>query len=305
MGLKRSGGIELFQGLFQYVDNDSSVHRLNPLVKLFLLVPILLLAIAATGIVTLLLVLSCVLVLYLLARIPRSRYRAILVITLISSFSFFFFGMFFYFGFYQHPEGSITIWLWIFRPEQAESMPILGTIVLALTGGKGIVVAQEGLIWGTVTTLKFSIALFSSNLMIMTTKPKEILLALNKMGIPVKLTFVAMTALRFVPVVMEEWYTIVNAQQARGLKMKKLSARSIFEVLTTTITTLIVNIIKRARILALAMETRAFGANAKKVSYDELKMSRGDKILTSMILALTIFIVGLMLFYPYHTGFTL
>jgi len=141
--------------------------------------------------------------------------------------------------------------------------------------------------------------------MIMTTKPKEILLALNKMGIPVKLTFVAMTALRFVPVVMEEWYTIMNAQQARGLKMKKLSARSIFEVLTTTITTLIVNIIKRARILALAMETRAFGANAKKVSYDELKMSRGDKILTSVIFALTVFIVGLMLFYPYHTGFTL
>lgn len=305
MGFDGGAGLELFQGLFQYVDNDSAIHRLNPLVKLFMLFPILLLAIGATGIVTLVFVLSCVLLLYVLARIPRSRYRAILVIGLISSFSFFFFGLFFFFGFYQHAEGSVTIWLWIFRPEQASSMPILGPIILALTGGRGIVVAQEGLVWGTVTTLKFSIALFSSNLMIMTTKPKEILLSLNKIGIPVKLTFVAMTALRFVPVVMEEWYTILNAQQARGLKIKKLSARSLFEVLTTTITTLIVNIIKRARILALAMETRAFGANVKKVSYDELRMTRGDKILISSTLALTVFIIVLMAFYPYHTGFTL
>ncbi len=305
MGFKGGAGLEMFQGLFQYVDNDSAIHKLNPLVKLFMLVPILLLAIGATGIVTLLFVLSCVLGLYLLARIPRARYRAILVISLISSFSFFFFGLFFFFGFYQHAVGSVTIWLWIFRPEQASSIPILGPIILALTGGRGIVVAQEGLVWGTVTTLKFSIALFSSNLMIMTTKPKEILLSMNKIGIPVKITFVAMTALRFVPVVMEEWYTILNAQQARGLKIKKLSAKSLLEVLTTTITTLIVNIIKRARILALAMETRAFGANAKKISYEELNMTRSDKILTAVIFALTVFIVGLMLFYPYHTGFTL
>ena len=305
MELKRGGEIVMFQGLFQYVDNDSLIHRLNPIVKLFLLVPILLLTIAATGIVTLLFVLLCVLMLYLLARIPLARYRAIVVISLISSFSFFFFGLFFYFGFYQHPESSITIWLWVFRPENAGTIPVLGPIILWLTGGRGIVVAQEGLIWGTVTTLKFSIALFSSNLMIMTTKPKQILLALNKWGIPVKLTFVAMTSLRFVPVVMEEWYTIMNAQEARGLKIRKLSPRSVFEVLTTTITTLIVNIIKRARILALAMETRAFGANAKKVSYEALKMTRGDKILTATIFAVTVFIVGLMLFYPYHTGFTL
>jgi len=295
----------MFRGLFQYVDSNSSIHRLNPQVKLLMLLPVLLLAIAANGIVTLLLVISFVLSLYLLAKIPRSRYRAILIIGLFSSLSFFFFGMFFYFGFYQHPAGTITILTWIFRPEQAETMPILGPFLLFLTGGRGIVVAQEGLVWGTVTTLKFSIALFSSNLMIMTTKPKEILLSLSKIGIPVKITFVAMTALRFVPVVMEEYYTIMNAQQARGLKIKKLNPKSIFEGLTTTLTTLIVNIIKRARILALAMETRGFGARVQKVSYEELKMTRRDKTLSAAILVATIIIIILMLFYPYHTGFTL
>jgi energy-coupling factor transport system permease protein len=295
----------MFRGLFHYVDKNSFIHRIDPRVKLFLLVPILLLAIASNGVVTLLFVFSFVIMLYVLARIPRYRYKAILIVCLLSSISFFFFGSFFYFGFYHYPESSITIWLWIFRPEQAESLPIIGPIILSLTQGRGIVLCKEGFIWGTVTALKFLIALFSSNLMIMTTKPKEILLALNKLGVPIKLTFVAMTALRFVPVVMEEWYVTLNAQQARGLKIKKLDIKGVLSTLTTTLSTLIVNSIRRARILALAMETRAFGANVKKVSYHELKMTRLDAALTIAIAVATVFIMVLILLFPYHTGYTL
>jgi energy-coupling factor transport system permease protein len=295
----------MFQGLFQYVDKDSFIHRLNPRVKLLLLVPIFLLAIAINGIVFLSIVLSFILMLYLIARIPRPRYRAILVISLISSISFFFFGMFFYFGFYQHAPGSVTVLFWIFRPEQAVSLPIIGPIILFLTQGRGIVIAEEGLVWGTVTTLKFSVALFSSNLMIMTTKPKEILIALNKLGVPIKLTFVAMTALRFVPVVMEEWYTSLSAQQARGMKIKRLDIKGMLSMLTTTLSMLVVNSIKRARILALAMETRAFGANVKKVSYDELKMTRLDVALTVTITSVTVVLLFIIVLFPYHTGYTL
>jgi energy-coupling factor transport system permease protein len=287
------------------VDKNSFIHRLDPRVKLFLLVPILLLAIASNGVVTLLFVFSFVIILYILARIPRRRYKAILIIGLLSSISFFFFGMFFYFGFYHYPESSINIWLWIFRPEQAESLPIIGPIILALTQGRGIVLCEEGFIWGSVTALKFLVALFSSNLMIMTTKPKEILLALNKLGVPIKLTFVAMTALRFVPVVMEEWYVTLNAQQARGLKIRKLDIKGMLSALSTTLSTLIVNSIRRARILALAMETRAFGANVKKVSYNELKMSRVDIALTIAISIATAFIMVAIVLFPYYTGYTL
>lgn len=295
----------MFRGLFHYVDKNSFIHRIDPRVKLFLLLPILLLAIASNGVVTLLFVFSFVIMLYLLARIPRYRYKAILTIGLLSSISFFLFGSFFYFGFYHYPESSITIWLWIFRPEQAESLPIIGPIILALTQGRGIVLAAEGVVWGTVTALKFLVALFSSNLMIMTSKPKEILLALNNLGVPLKLTFVAMTALRFVPVVMEEWYVTLNAQQARGLRIKKLDIKGMLRTLTNTLSTLIVNSIRRARILALAMETRAFGANAKKISYHELNMTRLDRALAIAIAIATVFIMAMILLFPYHTGYTL
>jgi len=297
----------MFRGLFHYVDKDSLLHRLDPRVKMLMLIPILLLAIASNNPITLSIVFSIVIALCIFSKIPRYRYKAILTVSLISMVSFFLFGMFFYFGFYHFPGTPWTIWLWIFRPEDAQSLPILGPIILVLTGGRGIVLCQEGILWGTVTSLKFLVALFAGNWMIMTTKPKEILLALNKLGVPIKLTFVAMTSLRFIPVVMEEWYITLNAQRTRGLKFRRLDIKGILKAITATLSTLVANSIRRARILALAMETRGFGATGKKISYKELKMSRTDKIIAVTVLILTILtlILILTMFYPYNPEYIL
>ena len=297
----------MFRGLFHYVDKQSLLHKLDPRVKLMMMIPILLLAIAAHNPFTLIFVFSLVIVLYVFSKIPPQRYKAILTVSLLSTVSFFLFGTFFYFGFYHFPGTPWTIWAWIFRPEDAQSLPILGPIILALTGGRGIVLCQEGFLWGTVTSLKFLIAVFAGNWMIMTTKPKEILLALNKLGVPLKLTFIAVTSLRFIPVIMEEWYITLNAQRTRGLKFRRLDFKGFFKAITTTISTLIANSIRRARILALAMETRAFGASEKKVSFKKLEMTRTDKILatiTAILIVITIIII-LTMVYPYNPGYTL
>ena len=289
--------IALFRGFFHYVDKTSSVHRLDPRVKLLLLIPIFILNITSGNAVTLLTVFSFVILLYILSRIPYRRYKALMMITLLSSSSFFLFGTAFYFGFYHYPERSFTIWLWIFRPEDASSLPILGPIIMGLTEGRGIVLCQEGFLWSLVTTMKFLISVFGGNLLLMTTKPKEILLALNKLGVPLKLTFVAMTAIRFIPITMEEWYVIMNAQRARGLKFKRLDVKGTLSALLAILSTLIVNSIKRARILALAMETRAFGANEKKVAFKELKMTRLDIALTIAICVVTVFLLSLIIYF--------
>jgi energy-coupling factor transport system permease protein len=270
---------------------------MDPRVKLLLLVPIFLIMMTSSNPYMLLLVFSFVIFLYVLSRIPYHRYKALIIVCLFSSLSFILVGAFFYFGYLYYPKGTVTIWLWIFRPEDASSLPILGPIILGITEGRGIVLCEEGVLWGLLTTLKFSITLFSGNLVIMTTKPKEILLTLNKLGIPIKLTFVAMTALRFVPLITEEWYTTMNAQRARGLKFKRLDVKGQFGALTATLSTLIINSIRRARILALAMETRAFGANINKVSFKELKMTRLDTVLTAVISVATIWILIQIIFY--------
>ena len=293
----------MFRGLFHYVDRTSYVHRLDPRVKLLLLIPTFLLMMTSDNPFTLLLIFSFVILLYVLSRIPYQRYKTLTMVCLLSSFSFIFFGSFFYFGFLNYPGRHVTIWLSIFRPEDAISLPILGSIILLLTGGRGIALTQEGFFWGLLTTLKFLITLFSGNLAIMTTKPKEILLSLNKFGVPIKLTFVAMTALRFVPIITEEWYTTMNAQRARGLKFKRLDLRRTLGALTATLSTLIINSIRRARVLALAMETRAFGANEKKIAFKELRMTSLDIGLTAAICVATGVIVVLLVLHTY-TGYS-
>jgi energy-coupling factor transport system permease protein len=289
----------MFRGLFHYVDQPSYIHRLDPRVKLLLLIPIFLLMMTSNNPFTLLLIFSFVILLYVLSKIPFQRYKTLMIVCLFSSFSFIFFGSFFYFGFLNYPGRQVTIWLSIFRPEDAGSLPILGPIILWLTEGRGIVLTQEGFFWGLLTTLKFLITLFSGNLVIMTTKPKEILLSLNKFGVPIKLTFVAMTALRFVPLITEEWYITMNAQRARGLKFKRLDIKGTLTALTATLSTLVINSIRRARVLALAMETRAFGANEKKIAFKELKMTNLDVGLTVTICITTAVIVVLLVLHTY------
>jgi energy-coupling factor transporter transmembrane protein EcfT len=268
-------------------------------VKLLLMIPILLLVVTSTSALMLLLVFSFVIFLYVISGIPYHRYKALLTITLLSSFSFFFFGTAFYFGFYQYPNRPLTIWLWVFKPENADSLPILGPLILALTSGRGIVLCQEGFLWSMITTLKFLIAIFAGNLTLMTTKPKEILLALNKLGVPIKMTFVAMTALRFIPIIMEEWYITQNAQRARGLKFKRFDIKGTVSALVATLSTLVINGTRRARTLALAMETRAFGANQKKIVFKELKMTNLDIALTVVICVATGVIIVLLALHTY------
>jgi energy-coupling factor transport system permease protein len=117
--------------------------------------------------------------------------------------------------------------------------------------------------------------------------------------VPIKLTFVAMTALRFVPLITEEWYITMNAQRARGLKFKRLDIKGTLAALTATLSTLIINSIRRARVLALAMETRAFGANEKKIAFKELKMTNLDVGLTVTICIATGVIVVLLVLHTY------
>src|SRR3990170_1368872 len=281
----------MLRGLFHYVDKPSYVHRLDPRVKFLLLIPVLILTMTSGNAFVLLLVFSFVILLYVLSRIPYRRYKAIIMFGLLASISFFIFETLFYFGFYEYPEKPLTIWVWVFRPEYAGSQPILGPIILGLTGGRGIVMTQEGFLLGIMVTLRFLITIFAGNLMLMTTKPKEILLALNRLGVPIKLTFVAMTALRFIPIITEEWYVILNAQRARGLKLKTLDVKGTLGALAATLSTLVINSIRRARILALAMETKAFGANEKKVVFKELKMSQLDKALAITICVVTVLIL--------------
>ena len=283
---------------FHYVDKSSPIHRLDPRTKLLCLVPILMLTVISRNPIVLFLVFASILVLLLLAKLEFDRIKALLKVALISGLLLVPLQTLFYYRFLLYGEPILPYGLWVITPETARSLPLIGPFILWATNGRGIIASLHGFLFGLMVALRYVIMFFAGSFVVMTTKPKDIILTFNKLGVPFKITFTTMTALRFLPIILEEWTLIMKAQGARGLRFRKLGLRSLMQALSRSFSTLIINSVRRARIIALAMETRAFGAGKKRTSLSELQMTRTDIITSTAICFVAAFVFALVILFP-------
>ena len=295
----------MFRAFFHYVEKPSPIHRLDPRTKILSLVPILLLTVISVSPIVLFLVFASLFVLFLFSKIDAYRIKALLKVALVSGLAFVPMQTLFYYRFILYGEPVLPYGVWIISPETARSLPVLGPLILWATNGRGIIAGLHGFLFGLIVALRFLITFFAGNFVVMTTKPKDILLTFNKLGVPFKLTFTAMTALRFLPIILEEWTLIMKAQSARGLRFRRLAIRSLVSTLSRSFSALIINSTRRAKILALAMETRAFGVSKRRTSLAELQMTRTDKIVSIAICFVTASIITLVILFPLFLGIQL
>jgi len=268
----------LFREFLQYVDTASPLHRLDPRTKLVWLCLMIVLTMIATKTSTLLGILSSIAPFFVVAKIPPNRTKVLFKLLCLTALTVIPSQTFFYWGFYYGKQ--VHVWLWVVKPDAINNVPILGRLVIWVTAGYGICACEEGFVNGVVATLKFSAVFLASVVVLMTTKPGDIMLIMNKLRIPRKFTFTIMTALKFIPIVMEEFIITTRAQQARGLKFRKTDLRGMMKNIPVILATMILNCVRRAEILSIAMETRAFGARNTRTSLKELEMTKVDKILT-------------------------
>ena len=288
----------MFREIFHYVEKPSPIHRLDPRTKILFLVPILLLTVISVNPFVLFLVFASLLVVFLLSKIDVHRIKALLKVALISGLAFIPLETLFYWRFILYGEPVLPYGLWIVTPETARSLPLLGPLILWTTNGRGIIASLHGFLFGLIVAERFAITFLAGNFVVMTTKPKDILLTFSKIGVPFKLTFTAMTALRFLPIILEEWALITKAQSARGLRFRKLGIRNFVKAFSRSLSALIINSARRARIIALAMETRAFSASKRRTSLIELQMTRTDIIVSTAICFVTASIFTLVILLP-------
>jgi energy-coupling factor transport system permease protein len=283
---------------FHYVEKSSLIHRLDPRTKIMCLVPILLLTVISRRPFVLFLVFASVMILFLLSKINLKKIAALLKFSLMGGLLLVPLQTLFYYRFLLYSEPVLPYGLWIVSPETARSLPLLGPFILWATNGHGIIASLHGFLFGLTVALKFIIIFVAGNLVVMTTKPKDIILTFNKLGVPFKITFTATTALRFLPIILEEWTLVTKAQSARGLRFRKTSIRNLMKALLRSFSTLMINSVRRARIMALAMETRAFGVSKRRTSLKELKMTRTDIVVSTAICVITASIFSLIILLP-------
>jgi len=260
----------------QYIPRDSFFHRLDPRARLLAFVALFIGVVFTRHFSGLGLGLITILVLYVLAKIPLKPVikgiRRALPFLLILAFLQIVLG--------QHTETDVIIKevLGVDITQRAlfNAGMLLGRFVV-------LIVLLNGMAM-TLSTAQISAAQF------------YLLKPFEKLGFPLNdLTMVVQITMRFLPLIAQSAEKIAKAQAARGGDWEQRGFNPIRQVKRALplFVPLMVNSLKRAETMALAMEARGFNAAEKRSSFYALNFSWLDGL--CLVVALGVGILMILL----------
>jgi energy-coupling factor transport system permease protein len=156
-------------------------------------------------------------------------------------------------------------------------------------GGLTILTAG-GIIKGVEFILRLMIIIISATIMT-TSNHKEIIQGLNQFKIPYEISFMVSVAIRFLPMLSSEIKNTLTAIQLRGIEIEKLKFFKRIRLYRYIFYPILINTVKKAHMLSIAMEARAFRAYPCRTSYLFLKFRAIDYIIIPVSLLLTVSII--------------
>lgn len=185
------------------------------------------------------------------------------------------------------------VMVYIFEPEYG--VAIYGTRHVIFTGFGRFTLTQEQVFYLFNLALKYFCTIPVAIVFLLTTNPSSFASSLNKIGVSYKIGYAVALALRYIPDIQEEFFTISQAQQARGYEMSKKGkllqrAKGIAQIIVP----LIFSSLDRIETISTAMELRRFGQEKSRTWYVEQPFKKKDWLV--MLAAVLIFGVSLSLF---------
>ncbi|RKY86620.1 hypothetical protein DRQ09_05925 [candidate division KSB1 bacterium] len=255
--------------LGKYIQKDSTIHKIDPRTKLFILIPILSAITASNNILFISGYFLIFLIGFSISKIPFKylfiNIRPFLWILIITFFIHLFFS-----------SGKIIFTLYFIR------------------------ITEEGIVKGGLNTFRIFLLLSFSILLMLTTSPldltdsfEKILNPLKKINIPVdRITIMMGISLRFIPTLFDEAERIKKAQMARGASFEgNIISRA--KKTISIVFPLMVSVFRRADELALAMEAKGYPGVENRTSFRELKFKKLDYIIMTIIFSYTL--LGILL----------
>lgn len=247
--------------LGQFLPGRSIIHKMDPRVKIILMIAFIVFMFVTSNYVSLVLVAASVLFMVLCTKIPV--------------------GMFF-----KSLKGVIFV--------------IAFTSILNLFYGTGDPLVQFGVfkitLAGINNAIFISVRIVSlvlvSSILTYTTSPNDLTDAIERLMKPlnifhIKVHDIAMMmtiALRFVPTLLEETDKIMSAQKARGADMESGSLIQRVKALIPVLIPLFVSAFRRAFDLAMAMECRCYRGGDGRTRMKSLHMTRVDALAVTFCL---------------------
>lgn len=253
-----------------YMAADSTLHRLDPRVKMGAALSLMALPFAAPSLGSNLLLSTFVAILAFLSAAPRlALLRTLRTVLWIGA-------LMFIFSLFTTP----------------------GRVLVAV---EGITVTQEGLVAGMTQVYRLCLLVIIASLLTFTTSPTQLahgldalLRPLTHTGLPVRELTMALTiALRFVPTLFEEIDKIVKAQRARGADTHSRWIWQRIRNQATIFVPMFVSAFRRADELATAMEARGFRGARHRTQMRQLRLTSRDLVACLVVLAASVAILCL------------
>jgi energy-coupling factor transport system permease protein len=254
----------------KYFPGNTLLHRLDPRVKFLLIALFVFLEVAFLDIRILAFALAAAVLLYLSARIPFKDTKGtwtflLTVIVFISTLN-----------------AAFTFT----RPVVSNPHVIASYWIFTLS--------LEGIFFALASLMRLLSLAVASICVIMTTDPSLYAPALAKIGVPYKGAFVVDLALRYLPYYVDEFDTTMNAQMARGYKVR--TRGGLLARILNTVPLLVpvaINAMLSIYDVADAMELRAFGSGKRRTWYRAVAFKRQDYAGTFMLATLLVLAIFL------------
>lgn len=223
------------QEIMQYIPGDGIFHRIHPLTKLLLTILIVLLAVLTSDLFLLVVMLGLVFLAAWAGGILRGLTDQIPLLLIL---------------------GLMLVFFTVLTMQGGEIIFTLIPAAVPVIGG-ALPITSGALLFGTILSLRFAVMLFSFQLLVISTKPGELVTTLGQLRMPVDYTLMFLIALRFIPTLQREGIRISEAQLARGYApgdgiMGKIRG------LRPVILPLILNSLGKADTLGLTIDMRGY-----------------------------------------------
>lgn len=259
----------------QYFPGKSVIHRIDPRVKIILLILFIIFIFVGNNFVSLGLSTAFVIAIILMSKISvkmvlKSIKPIIPIIIFTSLLNIFYI------------KGDVVFEWWI------------------------ISITKQGLYTALFVAVRIILLILGSSMLTYTTTPtaltdglERLLSPLAKLGLKVHELAMMMTiALRFIPTLIEETQNIMNAQKARGADMESGNLIQRIKALIPVLIPLFISALRRSYELAIAMECRCYQGGSGRTRMKQLHMGKVDYVSLAVVILFSAAIVASNFVFP-------
>ena len=247
-----------------YYPGNTIFHRLDPRVKIIFMLLVSTAIFTVKSILIAGLVLILMVIFWFVARLPLKLLMSFMKVLLWIIFFLFVVQAIFYPG----------------------ETPLIKPLIPI---GKGFgQITLEGILFAVLLALRLMAMMIMFPLVSFTTSMQSFALGMVKMGLPYKLAYTMTTALNLVPILQMETGVIVDAQRLRAMKsFEKGKLGEKLRAYPALVTPLVIGSMRRAQLMAVAMDSRAFGASKTRTYLEDEHMQARDWVFLFLSLLIT------------------